>query len=158
MDELRVPKRRTPVEVVLPGGAVRQVVVFLSEFASDHVGAERFSDVLNGSDDFFPAVEQEGDRMVFFNRYGIAAARVAPEVEADAHAADGATIPTEHEVEITLMDGTGLLGLVTYVLPPDRSRLNDFLNEAPPFFKVLEEGRISLVNKRHVSRVVALKR
>jgi hypothetical protein len=158
MDELRVPKRRTPVEVILPGGAVRQVVVFLSEFASHHAGAERLSDLLNGTDDFVPALELEGDRLTFLNRAGIAAARVAPEVEEDANAADGATIPTEHEVEITLVDGTVLKGLVTYVLPPDRSRLNDYLNESPPFFKLLEGKHLSLVNKRHVSRVVALKR
>ncbi len=158
MDELRVPKRRTPVEVILPGGAVRQVVVFLSEFASNHVGAERLSDLLNGTDDFVPAVEQEGERLTFLNRSSVAAARVAPEVEEDANAADGATIPTEHEVEITLVDGTVLKGLVTYVLPPDRSRLNDYLNEAPPFFKLLEGKHLSLINKRHVSHVVALKR
>ena len=158
MDELRVPKRRTPVEVILPGGAVRQVVVFLSEFASSHVGAERLSDLLNGTDDFVPAVEQEGERLTFLNRSSIAAARVAPEVEEDTNAADGATIPTEHEVEITLVDGTVLKGLVTYVMPPDRSRLNDYLNEAPPFFKLLEGKFLSLVNKRHVSRVVVIKR
>jgi len=157
MEELRIPKRRTSVEVLLPGGAVRQVIVFLSEFASTHVGAERLSDLLNGTNEFLPAVDLESDRATFLNRASICAARVAPELEEDVHAADGATIPTEHEVEITLNDGSVLKGLISYVLPPDRSRLADYLNDSTPFFRLLEGNKVSLVNKRHVSRIVAIK-
>lgn len=143
----------------MPGGAVRQVAVFLSEFASSHVGAERLSDLLNGPEDFLPALELDGEVMTFLNRAAVSAARVAPEVEADANAADEATIPTEHDVELTLTDGTVLRGLVSYVRPPERSRLQDYLNETPPFFRLLEQGnRIALVNKRHIARIVLLPR
>ena len=57
-----------------------------------------------------------------------------------------------------LGDGTVLTGLVSFVRPPGRSRLVDFLNEAPPFFTLLEPASVALVNKRHVSRVVLLAR
>src|SRR4051794_15590579 len=133
MQELRVPKRRTAVEVLLPGGAVRHVAVFLAEFAPGHQGTERLSDLLNGSADFVPALDVDSDAMTFLNRHAVSVARVAREVETEA--GDDVTIPTEQEVEITLMDGASLTGLIAYVLPPDRSRLVDYLNDASPFFR-----------------------
>ena len=154
MNELRVPKRRTQVEIVLPGGLVKQCVIFLGEFAPGHSGAERLSDLLNGDTDFIPAVEMDTDAVTFLNRVGIALARVSPDVEP----VEDHTIPTEHEVEITLVDGKTVNGLVTYMMPPDRSRLTDFLNDSPPFFRLVEKDRIALVNKRHVARVTTPKK
>jgi hypothetical protein len=54
MDDLRVPKRAVPVEVILPGGSARRVSVFLGEGAAAHHGPERLSDLLNGSAPFIP--------------------------------------------------------------------------------------------------------
>ena len=152
MEALRVPKRRVPAEVLLPGGAVRRISLFLAEAASRHTGPERPSDLLNGGDDFVPALDEEGGVMTFLNRAGLAVVRLARELETDD--ADGVTLPTEHEVEILLESGTALRGLVSYLRPRERSRLVDFLNEREPFFRVHEERAIALVNKRHVARVV----
>jgi hypothetical protein len=151
VNELRVPKRRAEVEVVLPGGATRRVAVFLAEFASSHEGGERLSDLLNGDRAFFPALDDEIGEMTFLNRDGIAVARVAAEIEHDP--ASDLTLPSEFEVAIQLIDGTELHGLVTFVLPPERSRLIDYFNDGPPFFALLEEEHVALVNKRYVSRV-----
>ena len=151
MDELRVPKRRVPVDVVLPGGAGRSVFVFLSEAAASHDGQERLSDLLNGSDSFIPALETNGGGMTFLHRTSIAVARVASEFEPDD--GGGFTIPTEHEVEIALTDGSQLTGLVSYVLPPERARLVDFLNRCEPFFRLLERETVALVGRAHVARV-----
>ena len=71
--------------------------------------------------------------------------------------ADTLTLPTEHEVEVLLGSGLRLRGLVSFLRPPDHSRLVDFLNEADPFFRLIEERAIALVNKRHVSRVALVK-
>lgn len=156
MNQFRVPKRRAEVEIVLPGGASHSLAVFLAEFAQNHVGAERLSDLLNGSHDFIPAVDPARDEVTFLNRASIAVARIAPDFETGGES--DYTLPSEHEVEISLVDGTLISGLVSFVLPPERSRLIDFLNDAPPFFRVLEPERISLVNKRHVARVVTISR
>lgn len=153
MNELRVPKQRVEVELLLPGGESRRVAVFLAEFASHHRGGERLSDLLNGPGAFFPAVDIDADQVSFINRTAIAVARVAPEGEPDPSAEF--TLPTEHEVAITLVDGTTIEGLIAFVKPPERSRLMDYLNEAPPFFRVLEGQRVSLVNKAHVARIAA---
>jgi hypothetical protein len=151
MLDLRVPKRRVAAEVVLSGGEARRIRLFLADAASRHAGAERPSDLLNGGADFLPALDEESGLMTFLNRGGLAVVRVDRALEADD--GDALTLPTEHEVEVLLGSGLRLRGLVSFVRPPDHSRLVDFLNEPSPFFRLLEERAIALVNKRHVSRV-----
>jgi hypothetical protein len=151
LDDLRVPKRRIPVEVLLPGGATRRMALFLSEVAEDHTGPERPSDLLNGGDDFVPAFDEEGKAMTFLNRSAVAALRLEPSLDEDVD--EAVSIPTEHEVEVLLQDGSALVGLVSYLRPSERSRLVDFLNEPPPFFRLFQGATLVLVNKRHAVRV-----
>jgi hypothetical protein len=150
MEELRVPKRRVPVEIVQPIGPARRVAVFLAEGAAHHAGPERLSDLLNGEVEFLPAFDEEAGVMTFLNRRSVVLARVAHEVEADV--GDQVTIPIEHEVEITLSRGDLLRGVVSYVRPPP-GRLLDFLNEPAPFFRLLERDAAVLVSRHHVARV-----
>ena len=153
MDDLRVPKRRVAAVVLLPGGQARRIALFLSEAASRRAGPERPSDLLCAGGDFVPALDEETEQMTFVNRAAVAAVRVARGLEAD----EGeATLPTEHEVEVLLYDGRVLRGLVSYVRPPDRVRLVDYLNDPEPFFHLYEGDTVALVNKRHVSRVALL--
>lgn len=156
MDELRVPKRRAPAEVILPGGVGRRVVLFLAEAAAGHAGGEQPSDLLNGTGEFIPAVDEADGAMTFLHRGAVAVVRVAPELEPDE--AEEFTLPTEHEVEVHLAGGGVRAGLVSFLRPPDRTRLVDFLNEPSPFFRLLEADAVALVNKRHVTRVVLLAR
>ena len=93
--------------------------------------------------------------MTFLHRASIAVARVAAcEEPADA----SFTIPTEHEVEITLTDGATVTGLVAYVAPKSHERLVDFLNRPEPFFRLLERDGVALVGRAHVARVALLPR
>jgi hypothetical protein len=151
MNELRVPKRRTPVEIQLRHGVIHRFAVFLGDFAHDHSGPERLSDLLNDSGDFVPAYDLDSDSMTFLNREGVLVARLPGHAELEV--AEQLTLPTEHDVEIVLEDGARLRGLVSYVLPPDHSRLIDFLNDAPLFFRLFEQTSVALINKRHVASV-----
>jgi hypothetical protein len=155
MDDLRVPKRRVPAEVLLAGGGARRISLFLAEAAPGHVGPERPADLLNGANEFLPARDEEAGTMTFLNRAHLAVVRVDRTPGGDG--ADDLTLPTEHEVEVLLQSGTTLRGLVSYLRPPEHSRLVDFLNDAAPFFRLIEERAIALVNKRHVSRVALVK-
>jgi hypothetical protein len=150
-DELRVPKRRAQVEILMPGGGTRQVTVFLAEFASAHGGHERLSDLLNAPGDFFPALDAASDGIIFINRHVIAAASVSHEWETDPEPGS-----QEHEVEIWLDGAQPLRGKVHFVLPPERSRLLDYLNEAQPFVRLAQSDKVTLVNKRHIARVSKL--
>lgn len=155
MDELRIPKRRVAVEFqLLARPEPVSLFVFLGEHAADHPGEERLSDLLNGPNDFVPALDPSGDRMLFLQRASIVWARVTQSEEPGDEASEH-TIPTEHSVRLGLLDGSSLEGLISYVLPPDRSRLNDFLNTAPSFVRLLETNRVALINRRHLVQVEA---
>jgi hypothetical protein len=154
-EDLRVPKRQVPVEVVLPGGQSRRVSLFLAENASGHEGPERVSDLLNGREPFIPALDLDGGCITFLQRTTIALARTSAGAEPDAA---GFTIPTEHDVEITLSDGSQLSGTVTFLAPPQHERLIDFLNRPEPFFRLLEREGVALVGRAHVARVALVAR
>jgi hypothetical protein len=150
MSDLRVPKHKVAVEVILPGGATRRMAFFLAEAALDHHGPERPLDLLNGDDDFLPAFDEGVGAMTFLHRKGVHLLRVDRAHDAGD---DSATLPTEFEVEVQLADGTAQRGLVSFVRPPDHSRLVDALNEATPFFRLLQGDQVAYVNKRHVALI-----
>ena len=152
-DDLKVPKRRARVEVLLPGGAARQVTVFLAGYAQRHSGPERLSDLLNAVEDFVPAVDVATDTMMFLSRHGIAAARLGREFE---HSDEGEP-DEQHEVEIELVGGTALRGTIAFVRPSQGSRLLDHLNGAEPFVRLSQGDKVALVNKRHIARVAKVK-
>ena len=154
MEEFRVPKRKTSVELVFPAGEVRQVEVFLAEFSGSHEGSERLVDLLNAEGEFFPAFDVATQQISFVNRASVALASITNDAEAELEEQD--TIPTEQEVEITMVSGAILKGYVTYVMPADRSRLIDYLTLGGRFFRLHQEHRVALVHKRHVVRVVSL--
>lgn len=154
MSDLAVPKRRVEVVLSLMGGLERRVTLFLAETSPLHLGGERVSDLLEGDGEFVPALERDG--MTFVRRAAILVA-VAPPEPATGDA-DEVTLPTEHAVDVTLDDGRVLRGLVSYVLPSERCRLVDYLNERPRFLPLHAGGALHLVNKQHVVRVAAPER
>ncbi len=152
MSDLKVPKRRVALAATLAGGLRREVTVFLAEAAPGHSGGERLSDLLNGPNDFIPALEADTGTMTFLNRSAVVVAEAGAEAERNGEGE--VTIPTEHAVEITLTDGRSLRGHVSFVLPPDHSRLADFLNDGTLFLPLHADSRVRLVHKGHVTRVV----
>ncbi|HEX8698512.1 MAG TPA: hypothetical protein VF815_06735 [Myxococcaceae bacterium] len=156
MEELRVPKRRVGAQIVLPGGETRNVFVFLSEASPERHDGERLSDLLNTGAKFLPAMDASTATMLLFNAASIAVARV--DAAHEPREEDQLTLLTEHEVEVRLVDGQRLQGLVTYVMPEGRTRLTDYFNQAQPFLRLQQEGRVALVNKLHVAYVETLSR
>jgi len=150
MDPLRIPKRRTEIEVTFADGSVRKVAVFLAEQASRHGGEERVRDLLESSAYFVPGIDREGDGVAFLAKDSIAVVRTdEPPWERDE-----VNLPLEHEVDVRLRGGKVLRGLLSYVLPPDSSRPIDYLNGSSRFFTLIEEGRVALVHKTHGLEVV----
>jgi hypothetical protein len=157
VSNLQVPKRRVSIELLACGGERRAVTVFLSEFTPDHGGAERVSDMLNRDDVFFPALDHTTARTTFVNRAAVVLARISRSL--DAGDVDEVTIPTEHEVEVKLLDGEVVRGVVSYVLAPEHSRPVDFLNGRGRFFRLLVSAEhFLLVNKQHVACVTLVTR
>jgi hypothetical protein len=150
--ELQVPKRRVEVELTFTGGEHGRFGVFVAEHCVERSGPERVSDVLSRRDPFFPAVDPGTGEATVVARAAVAVVQVPRADEPG----DGDEVgpATEHAVELHLHDGQRVRGTVSYVLPPERSRLLDFLNAAPPFLRlVAESGDVLLVNRDHVVRV-----
>jgi hypothetical protein len=156
LEELRVPKRRVLAQIILPGGETREVSVFLTTEVPKYTEGERLSDLLNSEVKFIPAQDVATGMITFLNSVAIAVART--DVEHEFREEDRLTILTEHEVEIRLLDGQRLQGLIVYIQPEGRNRLNDYLNDAPPFLRLIQGERVALVNKRHVAYVEPLAR
>ena len=98
MDPLRIPKRRTEIEVTFADGSVRKVAVFLAEQASRHGGEERVRDLLESSAYFVPGIDREGDGVAFLAKDSIAVVRTdEPPWERDE-----VNLPLEHEVDVRL--------------------------------------------------------
>jgi hypothetical protein len=117
------------------------------------VGHERLSDLLNARDDFLPALDLGSETMTFVARASIAAATVGQEWEPATDVGEA----ERHEVEIALLGGTVLRGGLHFLLPPDRSRLLDHLNDAQWFLRLDQGDKVVLVNKRHIARVFKVK-
>lgn len=151
MNPYVVPKRAVPVEVVDGDGTERKLLVFVAPSASGHDGPERVSDLLQGGLDFIPAVEQGSQAPVWLGRASLFLLRLDDALERGG--AEEHTLPTEHELDVILSNGSVERGLVSYVLPAGRARLTDYLNDGLPFLRLLQAGAVVLVNKRHVVRV-----
>jgi hypothetical protein len=157
MDDLKVPKRRVPVSVTLAGGLQTRVAFFLADVAPGHPGHECLCDLLEDDAPFLPAVDMVTGAITFISRAALVVAEAG--VDADRGPGDDLGLPTEFAVEVTVVEGQRLRGYVSYVRPPDRARLVDFLNDDRQFLPLHGDGdTVRFVHKRYVSRIDPLER
>jgi hypothetical protein len=156
VEEFRVPKRRVLAQISSPEGEAREVSVFLMTGVPEYTEGERLSDLLNGEMKFIPAQDVATGMITFLNSAAIVVAQT--DVDHEFREEDRLTILTEHEVQLRLVNGQRLQGLIVYMQPEGRTRLNDYLNDTPPFIRLVQGKRIALVNKRYISSVEPLSR
>ena len=104
--------------------------------------------VLNNNWPFLVLRRRDPDELRFYNRGSII------RVEYDqARPNDPATV--DIPCRILMMDGAVFEGEISEVLPPERARLYDYLNQANDrFLRVyLDEGRVCLLNKSYIIQV-----
>jgi hypothetical protein len=156
VEALAVPKRTAAVRILLDDGSEGAYAIFLAERASHRDGPEEVADLLEAGASFLPARDLASGCIAFLRRDAIALV----EVDAATGGDDPfALAPTEqHEVEARLRGGRTARGFVAYVLPPDRARVLDHLNEPGAWLALHGEGVLRLVHKRHVTRVDPLER
>ena len=147
----RIPKREQLVEMwVEPEGAT-QVYLFLLPPGSEFGEGEVPLDVLNQPDEFVVVRSVEGQVYCLNKRYIVRVRFEEPERP------DAETAPRIHCV-FRLHDGEEIEGTVREYLPPEHSRLIDYLNQiAGPFIRLeLHDGMTLLLNKRYCVRAVPL--
>lgn len=149
---LKVPKRLKEVAVwVHPEGRVIGHL-FVRMHGPNAAVEEQPLEVLNDERPFLVMKREDPSELRFYNRTSIVRVEYEPDVVEELEEA------TPLHCRLHMMDGALLEGTVMKSLPPDQSRLFDFLNRPHErFIKLyLDDGRVSLVNKSYILFVTTL--
>jgi hypothetical protein len=149
MEIYRVPRREVQVRILLDDGRTLDGTLFTAE-AGTGGRAEDVLHLLNGTDvEFVPLVS--GKDSFLLSKAGVIWVQVtgeaAREIAEDAEA--GRRVP----VRLTLAGGLSLVGTFSILMPPERSRVVDYLNACGRFLPLFGEGAVTLVQRGFVVTV-----
>lgn len=147
---LKIPKVEKAVTLwTHPDGLVLgSIYLHLGE--PDRPGGEDPWAVMNGPEDFLVVRRQEPEELRFYNKASLIRVEYA---EADRGGGDaGKGLPCR----VHMMDGSLIDGTMRKSLPPERSRLYDYMNtDNPRFLKLyVDEGSVCLINKNYVGYIM----
>lgn len=148
-----IDTHRQRAEILLTGRRVITGDIHLLLVAENRSGPETPIDLFNRDEAFF-AVTLEGEQAVFVAKSQVLSVRIPG--DAAAHDTERESAARRLEFEVELADGSLFEGAVHFELPPDRLRLLDFLNLAPPFFAFESADAVRLLNRDHVRAVSPL--
>jgi hypothetical protein len=149
MDIYRIPRREVPVRILLDDGRTLDGTLFTSETGPGG-GPEDVLQHLNDTDEEFVPLLCGRDSFLL-NKAGIIWVQLAgaPAREVAHEAVDSHRVPAR----FSLAGGISVVGILAIVMPPERSRVLDYLNAAGRFLPLLGEGTVTLVQRRFVVTV-----
>lgn len=150
MDHLKQPKRELLLQIKLEGDdTAYKYKVFLGEFSRIRPGSQTPEEFFNEANQYIPARNIDSDQMEFLNKKKILWAKfdLINDDESDDH------IPGTIKNIIVRMEGGTLNGTVEIMLPPERSRITDFINQDDRFFLLTTEEGCYVINKDQVGSV-----
>jgi hypothetical protein len=146
--EYQVPRREVGATVVLDDGRTLECKLFTA-VASPEGGPQRVLERLNDSDEEFVPVACDDDRFLV-SKPGIVTVQISDSDELTAMETDaGREVP----VRLCLAGGISLVGRFRVVMPPERARVIDYLNEAARFVPLFGEDRVTLVQRSYIVTV-----
>ena len=148
MEMYRIPRREVAARILLDDGRTLDGTVF----TTDSVPGGRPEDVLHllndPTEDFVPLVC--GDDSFLLNKTGIIWVQLTGATAAEVGDVDaGRRAP----VRLTLAGGLSLVGTLSIVMPPERSRVIDYMNAAGRFLPLFGDGHVTLVRRSFVVSV-----
>lgn len=149
---LKIPKVERQVSLwTHPDGlVVGSIYLHMPEPDRPH-GEDPFS-VMNGAEDFLVVHRHDPDELRFYNKASLIRIEYA---EDEAYVVEsGKDLPCR----VHMMDGSVIEGAMRKSLPPERSRLYDYMNtDNPRFLKLYVDGRSAcLINKSYVGYIMPL--
>ncbi|MBN2122859.1 MAG: hypothetical protein JW821_01080 [Deltaproteobacteria bacterium] len=146
---MNIQKNRRRAVLHESNGSRREVCFFLRQFAETHSGRELAIDLFNSKAGFVTCEDVGQGDFFFVNKSRLL--YVEPE---ERDLLEETLLFPRIAVEVEMIDGEVLQGEFCIELPPERSRLSDFLNFTPQFlYLVREGGRDAILNKFHVLAV-----
>lgn len=144
MEHLKQPKRELTLEIMLEGEEkTHNYRVFLGEFSRSKPGPQDPDDFFNESNQYIPARNIDTEQMEFLNIKKILWARY----ELDQERFDEDKIPGIIKNIVVRMEAKSISGLVEIMLPPEKSRITDFINQEERFFLLKSEDGFFIINK-----------
>lgn len=148
---LKIPKILRPVLLwVHPEGRVVGFL-FLREHSPHHAGPEEPVEALNQDEPFLVFKREQPEELRFYNRTSI--------VRLEYEEAPSTTRPETKAIacQVHMMDGSVITGTIKESLPPDRSRLFDYLNKSDQrFIKLHVQPNVAcLINKSYIIQATA---
>jgi hypothetical protein len=149
--DLRVPKRRLTVELLLRGREPCRLGVFLAEHQDHSWHRQEVLDLLDEEAPFFPAHDEDADAWVLVGRAAVV--WVAVDHNQDEPEDEEPLFDYRREVRLDLPGGRTLEGQLLYAAPPEQARLIDYMNAASRFFRIFTADRVYLVARSAVLRL-----
>ncbi len=149
MKQFQVPTRKVPTRVLLDDGRVLECVIYASK-AGPAGHAQSLQDRLNDATEEFVPVSS-GDDPFLLNKSGVVTVELL-EPQREIELLD---LQAGHEVPVrlSLTGGLSLLGTFHVIMPPERSRVLDFVNSAPRFIALLGENKLTLIQRNYIVSV-----
>jgi len=147
-----VPKVAVPAHVLMAGDSARPGQVFVAERVPQHDGPETVLEMLNRAESFFPFRPEgggAGEGFIFVSKLQT----VSVTQHRQAPIADPARLSAAKLIglELVLAEGSAIAGWASVELPPEQSRLLDYLNSTDdPFFAVWTHAATHYVHRGHV--------
>ncbi|RMG46744.1 MAG: hypothetical protein D6718_05015 [Acidobacteria bacterium] len=152
--QLRIPKERVPVRVLLDGGERIAGDLFVSRSAARHLGRERVADLLRGGERFLPFRGESGPELLGRDRIVAVEVRSAGEAGIDPPDAGERECPVRVELAGVPAARATYEGVLRVAMPAGRERPVDVLNTDDPWIGLVTSEGAVLVSKRYVRRVV----
>lgn len=119
----------------------------LAPQAQFHDGPETLLERLNSEGRVIPFLLQESDVVLLLNRLAIEWVRPSPNTPRELVCPAPFQVTREERVGVRFKSGETMVGLLRMELPEWYNRASDFLNGPDPFFPLVTEHRVVLVNK-----------
>ncbi|PYR70630.1 MAG: hypothetical protein DMF87_07520 [Acidobacteria bacterium] len=154
MSEFRFEKLRISATLTLAPGTSVSGSFFVAGQTSNHEGAERIGDLLNGQPGFFPFELRDGTT-VLYNRAHLVAVALEPGVT-EAERDPGYDVATHRNVGMLLSTGMRVKGRVAVYAPQGRDRLSDYARAPEMFRYVVTQKNTLIINATHIVELTEL--
>ena len=148
MEEFKVPLREIRVHIRLREGEEIDGTLHALSIGPDGKPG-RLIDRLNDADAFVPWTQ--GDKLDLLNKTGIVWVRVGANEPAEEPGSEDESHGAHVTVDIS--GGIHAVGEMHYLMPPERSRVLDYVNSSPRFIALRGDSGMLLVNCEHIVRI-----
>ncbi|MEW6730312.1 MAG: hypothetical protein AB1489_03135 [Acidobacteriota bacterium] len=152
----QIPKFAAQVELLLVDKRRLSGKLFLSIIPSSPLGHIPLLDSMNESVDFFPFLPNDSTETEILSKWAVIEAVVDTELNQDEIGESLEQTTWIESVEVRCHPYLTLTGRVMIDLPPDRSRVLDFLNQHVCFFALKRDEKSHIINKKYITSVKEL--